>query len=65
MMATLLDDGGISLTAEEHALVLEALALTKALCLDMEADKHASDDQLVEVRLLALVQKLEAMGFRS
>jgi hypothetical protein len=62
---TLLDDGGIALTTDEHVLVVEALALAKALCLDMEADKHGDDDRLVEVRLLALVEQIEPMGFRS
>jgi hypothetical protein len=63
-VATIVDDGGIRLSADEHALVVEALSLAKALCLDMEADKHADDSRLVEVRLLRLVERLEAVGLR-
>ena len=62
-MATSLDDGGTSLSAEEHALVLEALTLAKTLCLDMEADRRLDEDA-IEVRLLLLIERLEAMWLR-
>jgi hypothetical protein len=44
------------------ALVIDVLVLAKVLCFDMEADKHDDDNQLVEVRLLVLVERLEPMG---
>ena len=40
----MLDDGGTSLSAEEHALVVDVLVLAKALCIAMEANKHRNDD---------------------
>jgi hypothetical protein len=57
------DEGTITLSAEDFALLLEALALAKALCLDMEADE-SSDDGAAEVRLLRLVEQLVARGMR-
>jgi hypothetical protein len=58
-------DGSVTLSADDHALLLEALELAKSLCLDMEADDHRDDQSLVEVRLLRLVEWLEATGFRA
>jgi hypothetical protein len=56
------DDSSITLTADEHALVVEAFGLAKTLCLDMDAEANRHDDQLIEVRLLLLIERLEAMG---
>jgi len=61
----MLSDGTVSLTAAEHVLVLEALTLAKALALDMGADDHRDDVDLAEVRLLTLVERLDAMGLGS
>lgn len=59
MVATILDDGSVKLSADEHAIVVEALALAKSLCRDMEADKHLVDDNLVEVPLLKIIERLD------
>jgi hypothetical protein len=58
----LYDDNSITLAADEHALVVEAFGLAKRLCLDMDAGANRHDDQLVEVRLLLLIERLDALG---
>jgi hypothetical protein len=57
------DDGTVALSADEFALVVEALRLAKELCLDLEA-RTSIDGCIAEACLLRLVERLEAMGFR-
>lgn len=64
-MPTTYCDGSVTLSTEEYDILLDALALAKALCLDMEAADHRDDESLVEVRLLRLVEWLEATGFQA
>ena len=60
-MPTTDSDGGVTLSANDYALLIEALHLAKELCLDLEA-RTSSDDVAIEVRLLRLVERLEAIG---
>jgi hypothetical protein len=64
-MPTKLRDGGATFTADEYAVVVEALELAMALVLDMEADANTKDADLAEVRLLRLLEWLMAMGLRA
>jgi hypothetical protein len=63
MVRTKNDDGSVTLSADEFALVLEALHLAKELCLDLEA-RTSLDGCIVEACLLRLVERLEAQGLR-
>jgi hypothetical protein len=58
-------DGSVTLSTIEYVLVLDVLRLAKELCLDMGAADHRDNESLVEVRLLKLVEGLEATGFRA
>ena len=55
----MIGDGGLTLTGDECALVSQALALARTLCFEMEADKHRDNEELIEVRLLVLTERLE------
>jgi hypothetical protein len=57
------EDRSVTLSADEFALVVEALRLAKELSLDLEA-RASIDGCILEACLLRLVERLEAMGFR-
>jgi hypothetical protein len=56
------DDGSVLLSADEFVLVVQVLALARALAVDMGAEKNREAEHLLEVRVLKLIDALRVDG---